>query len=219
MLHTPVHHRTFRQNGRLAGSLAGVAGFVNVVGLMEFGVLTTNVTGHFAFAMEVGMLGDGSSALRLLAYVFVFFLGAFFSGFWLHSSESGRRTARIPVLIEAGLLFLSAFGFGQWAPFVLLFSMGLQNALVTHLSQSVVRTTHLTGILTDLGIDVAQIASRPKNRPKLESTWIKLIVLASFALGSVVGGTLYHSYGLLTNVVPAALLLALGWRSIPVRAA
>ncbi|WP_394331199.1 DUF1275 family protein [Chryseobacterium luteum] len=35
--------------------------------------------------------------------------------------------------------------------------MGLQNALVTRVSQSVVRTTHLTGLFTDLGMDLSKL--------------------------------------------------------------
>jgi uncharacterized membrane protein YoaK (UPF0700 family) len=40
---------------------------------------------------------------------------------------------------------------------LLLFAMGAQNSLVTRVSQSVVRTTHLTGIFTDLGIELSKM--------------------------------------------------------------
>ena len=41
--------------------------------------------------------------------------------------------------------------------FTLLFAMGLQNSLVTRISDAVVRTTHLTGLFTDLGIELSQL--------------------------------------------------------------
>jgi uncharacterized membrane protein YoaK (UPF0700 family) len=41
--------------------------------------------------------------------------------------------------------------------YLLLFAMGLQNSLVTSISNATVRTTHLTGLFTDLGIELSQL--------------------------------------------------------------
>jgi uncharacterized membrane protein YoaK (UPF0700 family) len=41
--------------------------------------------------------------------------------------------------------------------YLLLFAMGLQNSLVTSISNATVRTTHITGLFTDLGIELSQL--------------------------------------------------------------
>lgn len=47
----------------------------------------------------------------------------------------------------------------------LLFAMGLQNALVSMVSGSVVRITHLTGTFTNPGIELAHVIQKERNRP------------------------------------------------------
>jgi uncharacterized membrane protein YoaK (UPF0700 family) len=76
---------------------------------------------------------------------------------------------------------------------VLLFAMGLQNGLVATISGGVVKTTHLTGLLTDLGIEIALLL-RAEERPK-ETLQFKLrlhlLILASYLLGGLLGGLVF----------------------------
>lgn len=96
----------------------------------------------------------------------------------------------------------------------LLFAMGLQNALVTKISQSVVRTTHLTGLFTDLGIELSQLFFHKgvvvKNKLH-KSIFLKLVIIACFFVGGVLGGFLYLHFGLKTLLFPATLLLFALW--------
>lgn len=163
------HHgktRTAKHNLQIASLLSFVAGIVNVAGFLAVQKLTTNVTGHFAFFVEqVFQLHYWSGFLYFL-YIFFFFLGAFVSGFlveWV-ARKNENTTYMLPLFIEIVLLLLVAIlgdnlieNYANIIACTLLFAMGLQNALVTKISNAVVRTTHLTGLFTDLGIEMAQL--------------------------------------------------------------
>ena len=104
---------------------------------------------------------------------------------------------------------------------LLLFAMGLQNALVTSLSNAVVRTTHLTGLFTDLGIELSQVFfyTKPEQQQKLwASIRLRLTIICCFFLGGIAGGlgyTIAGNYILLLAV--ATLLVALIYDSVKVR--
>jgi uncharacterized membrane protein YoaK (UPF0700 family) len=88
--------------------------------------------------------------------------------------------------------------------------MGLQNALVTKVSQSVVRTTHLTGLFTDLGIEVSQLFFYRKTQQfqmLSKSIYLKLAIIGCFFLGGVIGGLLYSHFEMETLFVAVAFLL------------
>ncbi|MEJ8756349.1 YoaK family protein [Pontibacter sp. H259] len=219
MLRHLGNHRNFRHNIRLAAILCLTAGFVNIAGLLAFAVLTTNVTGHVAYFAESLAQGDLRLARIIVLWMFLFLLGAFSSSFIV--SRIGRNQVfayTIPILIEFVILLLNGiYGYRYDGSLLLkevfagslLFAMGLQNAMVSMISGAVVRTTHLTGIFTDLGIDLAA-ATLPAHlrKPGLKQRLIlKLIIILFFLAGAVAGG---YSYSLLqqhTFLIPAGLLL------------
>jgi uncharacterized membrane protein YoaK (UPF0700 family) len=112
----------------------------------------------------------------------------------------------IPTGIESLILFLIAvFGINfihQHPNLIacsLLFAMGLQNSLVTRISNSRVRTTHLTGLFTDLGIELSQLFfyREPESRIKLfTSIKLRLTIISFFFVGGIIGGILYSKIGL-----------------------
>ena len=90
----------------------------------------------------------------------------------------------------------------------LLFAMGLQNSLVSMVSGSVVRTTHLTGTFTDLGIELAQILQKKhEDRPALKSR-IKLrsAIIFFFMSGALGGAYLFQYWSFYAFFIPFALL-------------
>jgi uncharacterized membrane protein YoaK (UPF0700 family) len=104
---------------------------------------------------------------------------------------------------------------------LLLFAMGLQNALVTSLSNSIVRTTHLTGLFTDLGIELSQLFFyvKKEERKKLTSSVrLRLTIIFFFFLGGVTGG---YGYLVTQNKVlflsVAVLAIALVYDSVKLR--
>jgi uncharacterized membrane protein YoaK (UPF0700 family) len=210
----PVH------NLKLASLLSFVAGIVNVTGFFAVGVLTTNVTGHFAYFADNVLRRDYSGAWVFLVYILCYLSGAFLSNTIL---ETGFRLApryaqTIPVFAEILLLSAVAFpgfdavhGAATATACILLFAMGLQNATVTRISNAVVRTTHLTGLFTDLGIDVSQLLfyGRSAQRKQLiTSITLRLSIIFFFFLGCMVGGVGYSYYRNKILVAAIACLVA-----------
>ena len=223
--------RTSQHNLRLAAFLGLTAGFVNSEGFLGFSVLTTNVTGHAALFAERLAFQDWHTATVIALWMLLFLAGAFFTSIVLSfTGENQRFSYFIPVIMEILILLISALYGHQYKVTVaskeffagsLLFAMGLQNALVSIVSGSVVRTTHLTGTFTDLGINLAQILRRNKaERPNLRSKIkLRLYIIFFFMAGAVSGAYLFHRFGFFSFFAPITILVfALVYDMIRVKA-
>ena len=211
--------RTLVHNLKLASLLSFVAGIVNVSGLFAVQRLTTNVTGHFAYFADEMAKKNFTLALVYLLYIGAFFLGAFCSNLLVEimSKQTVRFVNTIQVSIEISILafigFLQPQTVSAWTNTVaclLLFAMGMQNALVTSLSNAVVRTTHLTGLFTDLGIEVSQLFfyKKPEQHKKLTSSIkLRLTIICFFFLGGITGGFGYLVTGIKVLLLAVAVLL------------
>ena len=233
---------SFRQQARLAITLAWVAGYTNVVGLIECGVAVSHVSGT---ASGVGR--DAANAEWRLAgiagWLLAWFLvGALLSGL---SMDRARRRGRksiyvMPIAIEA--LALTAFAilvakYSVLSPETLAggpllastatacFAMGLQNATITRISGGVVRTTHVTGVLTDLGLELSHLLvphepqrQRSTEAPAGGSHRLRALLLASilgsFVFGAALAGLVTpraHGWGM---IPPVAFLLWIIWQDM-----
>lgn len=213
--------RTLKHNLHIATILSFVAGMVNVTGFLSFQQLTTNVTGHFAlFINDVANFEVWKGTIYFL-YIFSFLLGSFSSSFLIEKYRANKRlnVYVLPTLLESFILVLVAVSSNMIAmssydiiACLLLFAMGLQNSYVTKISNAVVRTTHLTGLFTDLGIEISQLFF-PKlypNRVKLKAN-IKLrsyIILFFFA-GGLAGGFFYSKLDMKLNTLLFGALILL----------
>lgn len=211
--------RTLRHNLRIASLLSFVAGVVNVAGFLAVQKLTTNVTGHFAFFVdEVFKLNLWGGFIYFL-YIFFFFLGSFFSSLLVElvSKLNDRLIYIAPIILESIILIFVAL-FGNYLilenpnvlAFSLLFAMGLQNSLVTTISNATVRTTHLTGLFTDLGIELSQLFfyKLEEQKEKLHSSIkLRLTIISFFFLGGLLGGIFYSTIKLYVLLIAALLLL------------
>ena len=214
-------NRTFIHNLQLAAILSFVAGIVNITGVLSLQTLTTNVTGHFAFFAEEVMKRDYAAALTFLFLILFFLFGAFMSNFLAELIYKKRANLShvIPISLEMIILFsVGYFGSesqlssleGKWIAFSMLFAMGMQNAMVTKISQSIVRTTHLTGLFTDLGIELSQLFFYKKieEKKKLKSSiYLRLSIIIFFFLGCFLGGFVYHVLEMKTLFVAVVFLL------------
>ena len=214
-------NRTFIHNLRLATLLSFVAGIVNVTGVLSIQTLTTNVTGHFAYFAEEIMKRDYAAAITFFVFTLFFLFGAFTSNFLaeLISKKHPNLSHVIPISLEMLVLIgVGIFGVqsalssseGKWIAFSMLFAMGIQNSLVTKISQSTVRTTHLTGLFTDLGIELSQLFfyKKPEEKKKLKtSIYLRLSIIAFFFIGCISGGFLYNLLEMKTLFVAATFLL------------
>ncbi|WP_338644606.1 YoaK family protein [Flavobacterium sp. KS-LB2] len=214
-------NRTFIHNLRLATLLSFVAGIVNVTGVLSVQTLTTNVTGHFAYFAEEIMKRDYTAAITFFVFTIFFLFGAFTSNFLaeLISKKHPNLSHVIPISLEMIVLIsVGVFGIasdlssfeGKWIAFAMLFAMGIQNSLVTKISQSTVRTTHLTGLFTDLGIELSQLFfyKKPEENKKLKtSIYLRLSIIIFFFIGCISGGFLYNLLEMKTLFVAATFLL------------
>jgi len=211
--------RTKAHNLRVASLLSFIAGYINVAGFFAVHQLTTNVTGHFTFFVDEVFKLKSRAALVFFMYLMSFFSGAFFSN--LITEIAFRKNERylytFPVLIELLILTILSFtgpdfllDYPDIIACCLLFSMGLQNSLVTRISNATVRTTHLTGLFTDLGIELSQLffyRTGDQRHQLLDSIRLRLIIIVFFFAGGIAGGILYSLSGMSSLAVASVILL------------
>ncbi len=228
--------RSDGQNRLLAGYLALVAGFVNSAGFICVGSFTSHVTGNVGRVADDTALGQYQAATFAGVMVLAFFLGAFVASMFIESKVLGRLpyTYGALMLAEAALLVAPIHVFPSFLPrpgdvqaAVLCLAMGMQNSYVTRLSGAVVRTTHLTGVLTDLGIEGARWfrylrakMSRGRFRllwhaahlekPHIPKSALLVTVFVAFVMGSGNGALFAVHLGRRALLLPAGLLAAGG---------
>ncbi|WP_343674741.1 YoaK family protein [Chitinophaga sp.] len=208
--------RSFKHNIRLAVLLCLTAGFVNASGFLGFSVLTTNITGHAALLAVKLTEGDLRAVRMVTLWLILFLSGAFCSS--LYISKAGRdkpHSYTVPIMVEIVILCLVGyFGYTfdnsvvktEYFAGSLLFAMGMQNALVSVVSGSVVRTTHLTGMFTDLGIDLAAALSKyPATLHK--RIVLRCIIIIFFLLGGVIGGFAFVKFRFHSFYIAAGILI------------
>lgn len=220
----------------LAGYLAFVAGFVNSGGFILIHSYTSHVTGSIGrFSTDLAN-GDLVAATSALSLALMFFLGAFAASLIVegHKTEHTASAYGLALLVQGVLLALFIFlaGLSQAThprirdaeAAILCFAMGMQNSLVTRLSGAVIRTTHLTGITTDLAIEAARWyrwhraklhglpsllrARVPPERPSPGRSAVLSVVLLTFTIGAAVGATMTWRASRWAMLIPAALILA-----------
>ncbi|XMO85294.1 YoaK family protein [Algibacter sp. AS12] len=213
--------RTLKHNLRIATVLSFVAGIVNVTGFLAFKHLTTNVTGHFAlFINDVATFQFWKGTIYFL-YIFSFLFGSFVSSFLIEQFRENKKlnVFFLPTLIECLILIsiglssnIMTLKSADLIVCLLLFAMGLQNSFVTKISNAVVRTTHLTGLFTDLGIDISQLffPKLHKEREKLKANIkLRIYIILFFFVGGLVGGFLYSKLDWKLNTLLFAALVLL----------
>ncbi|GAB2865432.1 YoaK family protein [Nocardioides pacificus] len=214
--------RSPRHNLQLAGLLALTAGVLNSVGFVAVSVYTSHMTGIVAsLADNLVIGGAGLVGIGVLSLV-CFVVGAMTCAVvfnWGRRRDLRGRYANVLVL-EALLILL----FGLLAESlswshrnlvfisVLCFTMGLQNAIITKISDAQIRTTHVTGMVTDIGIELGKLAYRQRTPglPPVQADPRKLSMLATlvglFFLGGVLGAVGYLEFGF-PVVIPLAVLV------------
>lgn len=216
------HHgseRSERQNVVLAGYLATIAGFVDAVGVVELDRFTSHVTGTVV-RTTAALSQHAGHPLEGLAMLAMFLAGAVLSSSLLESAAFSRGSVAygVALALEAALLLGVAFSAAtlhSWQVAALCCAMGMQNALVTRLSGALVRTTHLTGVVTDLGIEIARWLRywRVKRARAVEPPFASRIQLlgsiaSAFIVGATAGAFAATAGGLIVLVLPALLLAA-----------
>ena len=165
-----------------------------------------------ATLLGTGLAQPGMGALHLLLVLASFVGGAALSGMMIGDAalKPGRNYG-IALLLEAILLLaaMRALQAGSWhGHYLASAACGLQNAMVTTFSGAIVRTTHVTGIFTDLGVMIGQMfRGQGFDRRK---ALLFLLIIVGFISGGTLGGLLYPLLGYTTLAVPAVMAFLLG---------
>lgn len=191
-----------------AASLAMVAGMVNVVGYLGFEhQAITHLTGTTTLLGAAIAQGDTRAEWHLLLIVLSFVGGAVLSGLIIQDStlRLGRRYG-VALAIEAALLVAAVplFEHRQISGAALAaMACGLQNAMTATYSGTLVRTSHLTGMFTDLGVFLGHRLRGVQANPR--RLWLCLAIIGGFLAGGVAGALLFPYFAFRTLYLPAAL--------------
>ncbi|MBU0589408.1 MAG: DUF1275 domain-containing protein [Gammaproteobacteria bacterium] len=224
--------RTALANIRLGTVLSFVAGATNAGGFLAVGQYTSHMTGIVSSVADHLVLGQLSLAAAGLAALLAFMAGTI-TTVWLVNwglHRHLRSAYGLPLLLESMLLLifglfgaainLSAALLVPLTVLILCFIMGLQNAVITKISKAVIRTTHITGLVTDLGMEIGRLlyinrsaSSTPvlADRAKLR---IHLTLILSFFIGGLAGAIGFKQLGYVTTLPLALLLLVLVLRPV-----
>lgn len=204
-------------------------GFVNIGGLQAVHLFVSHVTGFSAHFGNELVVGHWLRSLYFALVPFFFLIGSIFSSVFTEiRKKKNKNPVYIQILMVLSVIYLligtlGLFGFfgdfgesfHNFHDFLLLallaFACGSQNAIFTHYSNSIIRTTHLTGITTDLGIGLARyFVSQEKQEGEINRIRIDLIF--SFILGSVVGALVFPQFEFSSFYIPSLLSLFVGFR-------
>lgn len=225
-------HRTPQADLKLGTVLAFVAGAANAGGFLAVGQYTSHMTGMLSSLADNLVLGQFVLVGASIASVLAFLIGAM-STAWIVNWGMRRQLRSaygLPLLIEAALLLVfGLFGAAMslWhtvflpiTVVLLCFIMGLQNAVITKISQARIRTTHVTGLVTDLGIELGKLlyVNRHPDLPPVLADRTRLRVHAQLVLSFLVGGVLgavgFKHLGYISTLPLALTLLLLVLRPL-----
>ena len=227
--HLTGQHRTASTNRMLGGMLAFNAGAINAGGFLLVHMYTSHMTGFASMLADNIVLGNTKLVLGAVGALLAFTAGAAFTAVLVNWSRQHwlRSEYALPLLVEAVLLLLFGVMGGtldRQTPFavpltllVLAFTMGLQNALVSKISNSQIRTTHMTGVITDLGIELGKLLYWNRTATPFDSrvraNRIKLrlygTLLGMFILGGLTGAIGFKHVGFVAVLPLAAGLLVM----------
>jgi uncharacterized membrane protein YoaK (UPF0700 family) len=212
---------------RLAGLLSGVAGAVNAAAFQATGFFSANMTRNVSALSDNVGIGRFGLAGYLLGLVASFIMGAFCAGLLIERGRKGGVKAIYANIIALEALLLMSLGVCQvFAPeafgsagliLALSFLMGYQNATTTRISNARVRTTHVSGMATDIGLGLAAwVAAAPDRIQAILRLRLYSLTIIAFLGGGILGVVLYVLAGGYLFVLTGFLLLAIAapeiWR-------
>lgn len=188
--------------------LSFIAGVVNVVGILGFGHEgITHLTGNTSRLADALARWSGPDALHITALIGAFVIGTVVSGFVIQDSalQMDRRYS-VALLLESALLFVAVPLLKHRSPFgsyAAACAIGIQNAMASTYSGAVIRTTHVSGMFTDLGISLGHaVRGLPVNKKRV---WLSFVVISGFLAGGVAGAVAFRFFDYAALLFPASL--------------
>lgn len=215
-------------NRRLGRSLAFVAGAANAGGFLAVGQYTSHMSGIVSSLADNLVLGDTNVVVAGLSSLLSFLVGAATSAILINWGRRKRLHSQyaIPLTLEASLLLFFGFLgsnlethrvlFVPATVCLLCYVMGLQNAMITKVSKAEIRTTHVTGLVTDIGIELGKlfywnVGEASGNLVRGDRQKLELLgsLLLSFLVGGLAGAVGFRYLGYVSTVPLAIVLLTL----------
>ena len=184
------------------------AGLVNAVALLSFtSEAATHVTGSITQTASAMAQGNWTKTLHLSAVIISFFSGSVISGMITRGSrlKLGRRYG-FALALESALLLASMLLFQHcslWGQLLASLACGLQNGMLTTFSGAIIRTTHMTGIVTDLGNKIGHwLTGRKMDKRRFA---LYLLLLVGFTAGGVTGSASFGYIGYSALIIPVVI--------------
>lgn len=205
MLRKFSNTRTLKDNINLGILTAFTAGMVNVGSLLIFFSFSSNVTGHYAILAAEVVRGNIYQVAVVLGWIFLFFFGGFVSNLIViyYNKINMYLAHATPIILEIICLLIVGF-YGQFfyeetlveteiLMALMLFAMGLQNGLTASISNFAVKTTHLTGATTELGVLFSMFTKKEYRENEALRGKAKLLLSTAFfyVFGAIVAGYTY----------------------------
>ena len=210
--------------------MALIAGAVNAGGFLAVQRYTSHMTGVISGMADDLIVSDIKLVLAGAAALLFFILGASTTAIFINWARRLKLHSEYAISLALEAVLLLVFGllganlnllvdvFVPTTVLLLCYIMGLQNAIMTKVSKAEIRTTHMTGIVTDIGIELGRLMYWNKskhlppdqdvraNRKKLK---IHLSIFMSFLSGGILGAIAFKEVGYFTTVPIACFLLML----------
>ncbi len=188
--------------------LAMNAGMINVLGLVT--VLhqsVSHMTGNVSMLAMALLKWQPEQILYLSLVVLCYVIGSCYSGLILGNTQFklGSRYG-LPLSLVALFIMLCWFLLPYFPRYALLWAcvaMGVQNAMVSHYKGTIIRTTHLSGVLTDLGLALGyRLRGLDVERRRII---LHLLILFGFFIGGLLASLIYPYLKLNSFLIPAML--------------
>lgn len=204
--------------------MAFQGGYLNTAGFLACHRFVSHVTGYATlFPYELGAHGI-TEGLKVALIPLVFLFGVMISGYLVDLRLRLRKRPKYYVsfglicILLAGILISGEYGyFGTFGEplaltrdyillAVLTFICGLQNGTITSVSKSVIRTTHLSGITTDLGIGLVRTIFYKKIAEQIpdegKANLMRVGIIMFFTVGAFVSYFTFTKVGYLGFLIP-----------------
>lgn len=210
--------------------MALIAGAINAGGFLAVRRYTSHMTGIISGMADDFILSDFTIVLTGFAALLSFVAGAATTSLFINWTRRRKLHSEYALSLALEAVLLLFFGllganlnvlievFVPTTVLLLCFIMGLQNAIMTKVSRSEIRTTHMTGVVTDIGIELGRLIYWNKskhhavdenvraNRQKLK---FLIMIFINFLVGGILGALSFKNFGYFTTVPIAIFLVVL----------
>lgn len=191
--------------------LTTLAGAINAISIFGYdGTTVSHLTGLVSKVAVNITNGSFEGVWSVLRIILLFFIGAIASGF-----ITGERAFYLHkrygfIIITIGVLLIIPYFLSiKYSVLLFAFIMGLQNGMVVSFKGVVVRMTHMSGNITDLGVYLGYKLRGNKNEKAITGI-IPLVAILSFTIGGILGVLLYKWTGNVIFFINSSIYIILG---------